>query len=48
MRQLAPIEYKDDLDQEESLPQGEKYDKYKTDYKPVAHEYRPDDEEKEK
>lgn len=43
-----PIEYKDDLDQEESLPQGEKYEKYKTDYKPVAHEYRADDREKEK
>lgn len=43
-----PIEYKDDLDQEESLPQGEKYQKYKTDYKPVAHEYRADDAEKEK
>ncbi len=42
------IEYKDDLDQEESLPQGEKSEKYKTDYKPVAHEYRADDEKKEK
>ncbi|MDR3583777.1 MAG: hypothetical protein P4L59_00445, partial [Desulfosporosinus sp.] len=40
-----PIEYTDDLDQEESVPQGEKYQKYKTDYKPVAHEYRVDDEE---
>ncbi len=42
------IEYKDDLDQEEPLPQGEKYEKYKIDYKPVAHEYRANDEEKEK
>ncbi len=41
-------EYKDDLDQEDSPPQGEKYEKYKTDYKPVAHEYRADDEENEK
>ncbi len=42
------IEYRDNLDQEETLPQGEKYEKYKTDYKPVPHEYRPDGEEKEK
>ena len=40
-----PIKYTDDLDQEESIPQGEKYQNYKTDYKPVAHEYRADDEE---
>jgi cell filamentation protein len=40
-----PIEYTDDLDQEESVHQDEKYQKYKTDYKPVAHEYRADDEE---
>lgn len=43
-----PIEYRDDLDQEESLPQGEKYEKYNTDYKPVPHEYRADEGEKEK
>lgn len=42
-----PIEYTDDLDQEESIPQDEKYQKYQTDYKPVAHEYRADDGEKE-
>lgn len=42
------IEYTDDLDQEESIPQCEKYQKYKTDYKPVAHEYRADDEENKK
>ncbi|MBS4008978.1 MAG: hypothetical protein KGZ45_11240 [Clostridium sp.] len=41
-----PIEYGDDLGQEESTPQGEKYEKYKTDYKPVAHEYRADEIEK--
>lgn len=42
-----PIEYMDDLDQEDPLPQGEKYRKYQTtDYKPVAHEYRADDGEK--
>lgn len=41
-----PIEYADDLDQEESFPQGEKYQKYQTeDYKPIAHEYRADDGE---
>ncbi|MDA8233405.1 MAG: Fic family protein [Clostridia bacterium] len=41
-----PIEYTDDLDQEESLPQGEKYQKYQMkDYKPIAHEYRADDGE---
>jgi cell filamentation protein len=41
-----PIEYIDDLDLEESMPQGEKYQKYQTKYyKPIAHEYRVDDEE---
>ena len=41
-----PIEYADDLDQEESIPQGEKYQKYQTeDYKPITHEYRADDGE---
>lgn len=43
-----PIEYTDDLDQEESVPQGEKYQKYKMDYTPVAHEYRTDDVKEEK
>jgi cell filamentation protein len=43
-----PIEYTDDLEQEDTILQGEKYQKYKTDYKPVAHEYRPDDEKKHK
>ncbi|MEM5770318.1 MAG: hypothetical protein AAGU32_18835 [Bacillota bacterium] len=33
------IEYMNDWEQEESIPQDEKYQKYKTDYKPVAHEY---------
>ena len=42
------IEYMDDLDQEESHPHGKKYQKYKTDYKPAAHEYRADDGDKEK
>lgn len=38
-----PIEYADDLDNEDSIPQGEKYQKYQTeDYKPIAHEYRAD------
>ena len=41
------IEYTDDLEQEESIPQGEKYQKYQTNYKPVAHEYRVDDEKNE-
>jgi cell filamentation protein len=40
-----PIEYTDDLEQDELIPQGEKYQKYKTDYKPVAHEYRADEGE---
>jgi cell filamentation protein len=43
-----PIEYTDDLDQEESVPQGEKYQKYQIDYTPVAHEYRADGGEKER
>lgn len=43
---IVPIEYTDDLDQEESIPQGEKYQKYQTvDYKPLPHEYRTDDNE---
>lgn len=42
-----PIEYTDDLEQEESVPQGEKYQKYKMDYTPMAHEYRADDEKEE-
>jgi cell filamentation protein len=42
----VPIEYTDDLNQEESIPQGEKYQKYQAvDYKPLPHEYRADDNE---
>lgn len=41
---MEPIEYNDDLEQEDSIPEGEKYQKYQTkDYKPIAHEYRDDD-----
>lgn len=43
-----PIEYMEDLDQEEALTQDEKYIKYQTTgYTPVAHEYRADGIEKE-
>lgn len=36
-----PIDYPDDLDQEETIPKSEKYQKYQTEnYEPTAHEYR--------
>ncbi len=42
-----PMDYVDDLDQEDAVSQGEKYRKYQSeDYKPVAHEYRTDNGEK--
>jgi cell filamentation protein len=41
-------DFQNTMHREKSLPQGEKYQKYQMDYKPMAHEYRADDEEKEK
>lgn len=39
-----PIEYSEDLDQEDSVPSGEKYQKYQTgNYTPLAHEYLAED-----
>jgi len=42
-----PMDYVDDLDQEDAVSQDKKYRKYQSeDYKPVAHEYRTDNGEK--
>ncbi len=37
-----PIEYTDDLDQEEIVSASAKYQKYKMDHNPVAHKYQDD------